>query len=284
MRVLDALRAEFGFALILPAHPRKDVVSSNGARKLTLHDVAGSGAITRGAELVLGLERLSHGYARLRILKDRDGDLPVGEALPLIFERGHGFRLDPKEEQTADDLEQRILNDTGGWRTVKEWARRTRHPRDAGEGSTRTTRRVRPRRVQGRTARPLTQSPLLQNCSRGPGAVGRSDAVATGGGDCSHCAHVYRRRGAGRSQRQRPQRQNIREQSPRRRLAGQPRSHPRNPRTRTRGPLPMTRAEGTASKRRAQHSSSRQLSARHLRRSRVLGPHARARARARKPK
>ena len=122
MRVLDGLRAEFGFALILPAHPRKDVVTSNGPRKLTLHDVAGSGAITRGAELVLGLERLSHGSARLRILKDRDGDLPVGEAFPLIFERGHGFRLDPKEEQAADDLEQRILNHTGGWRTVKEWA------------------------------------------------------------------------------------------------------------------------------------------------------------------
>src|SRR5438093_1458953 len=63
MRILDALRAKFGFALIMPAHPRKDVVASNGARKLTLHDVAGSGAITRGAEIVLGLERLSHGYA-----------------------------------------------------------------------------------------------------------------------------------------------------------------------------------------------------------------------------
>jgi hypothetical protein len=121
MRVLDGLRAEFGFALILPAHPRKDVVTSNGARKLTLHDVAGSGAITRGAEVVLGLERLSHGSARLRILKDRDGDLPVGEAFPLIFERGHGFCLDPKEEQAADDLEQRILDNAGSWRTVKEW-------------------------------------------------------------------------------------------------------------------------------------------------------------------
>jgi hypothetical protein len=122
MRVLDGLRAKFGFALILPAHPRKDVVTSNGARKLTLHDVAGSGAITRGAELVLGLERLSHGSARLRILKDRDGDLPVGEAFPLIFDRSHGFRLDPKEEQAADDFERRILDDSGGWRTVKEWA------------------------------------------------------------------------------------------------------------------------------------------------------------------
>jgi len=121
MRYLDGLRSRYGFALILPAHPRKEQ-TSNGARKLTLHDVSGSGAIVRGAELVLGLERLSHGYARLRILKDRDGDLPVGDAWPLIFTRGEGFKLDPKEEKTAEELDQRVLADTGGWRTVKEWA------------------------------------------------------------------------------------------------------------------------------------------------------------------
>lgn len=122
MRYLDALRARYGFALVLPAHPRKSQ-DSVGSRKLTLHDVAGSGAVVRGAELVLGLERLSHGYARLRILKDRDGDLPVGDAWPLIFTRGEGFKLDPKEEATADELEQRVHGDTSGqWRTSKEWA------------------------------------------------------------------------------------------------------------------------------------------------------------------
>lgn len=121
MRHLDALRASYGFALILPAHPRKEQ-ASNGARKLTLHDVAGSGAVVRGAEIVIGLERLSHGYARLRILKDRDGDLPVGDAWPLLFHRGEGFKLDPKEEETAEQLEERLLADNGDWRTVKEWA------------------------------------------------------------------------------------------------------------------------------------------------------------------
>lgn len=120
-RFLDALRAEYGFALVLPAHPRKDP-ASNGVRRLSIHDVHGSGAVTRGAELVLGLERLSHGYARLRILKDRDGDLPVGEAWPLLFDRDDGFRRDPKEEQMAEELEARLLADTGEWRTVKEWA------------------------------------------------------------------------------------------------------------------------------------------------------------------
>src|SRR5439155_13996056 len=96
--------------------------ASNPVRKLTLHDVSGSGAIVRGAELVIALERLSHGYARLRILKDRDGDLPVGETWPLVFSRSEGFKLDPKEERTAEELEQRIRADSGDWRTVKEWA------------------------------------------------------------------------------------------------------------------------------------------------------------------
>jgi energy-coupling factor transporter ATP-binding protein EcfA2 len=121
MRYLDGLRSRHGFALILPAHPRKDPTSS-GARKLTLHDVAGSGAVVRGAEVVVAIERLSHGYARLRILKDRDGDLSVGDTWPLIFTRGEGFKLDPKEEQTVEELEARVLADRGDWRTVKEWA------------------------------------------------------------------------------------------------------------------------------------------------------------------
>src|SRR3990167_8056728 len=35
MRKLDALRARHGFALILPAHPRKEAVGSSGPRRLT---------------------------------------------------------------------------------------------------------------------------------------------------------------------------------------------------------------------------------------------------------
>lgn len=122
MRYLDALRARYGFSLILPAHPRKETVASNGARKLSLSDVFGSGAVTRGAELVIGIERLSHGYARVRFLKDRDFDLPVGDTWPLIFSKDQGFKLDPKEEQTADELETRVVSASDAWRTVKEWA------------------------------------------------------------------------------------------------------------------------------------------------------------------
>ena len=124
MRHLDALRSRHGFALILPAHPRKDQTGRDGARKLKLDDVAGSGAVTRGAELVLGLERLSHGYARIRILKDRDGDLAVGEEWPLLFTRGEGFRLDPKADSGEHDLEERALElgSDGNWRLCREYA------------------------------------------------------------------------------------------------------------------------------------------------------------------
>ena len=124
MRALDGLRASYGFALLLPAHPRKDQSGRDGHRKLTIHDVSGSGAVTRGAEVVLAIERLSHGYARLRILKDRDGDLEVGEEWPLVFGREHGFSLDPKEQVEEEQLEQRILVNVGAGAllTAKEWA------------------------------------------------------------------------------------------------------------------------------------------------------------------
>jgi hypothetical protein len=125
MRRLDSLRSRYGFALILPAHPRKDVPGRNGARKLTLHDVAGSGAVVRGAEVVIAIERLSHGCARLRYLKDRDGELPVGESVALLFSPGDGFRLDPRETESQEQLEEsaRETGADGEWRTSKEWSK-----------------------------------------------------------------------------------------------------------------------------------------------------------------
>jgi KaiC/GvpD/RAD55 family RecA-like ATPase len=138
MRKLDALRATYGFALILPAHPRKEPSKSNGPRKLTIHDVAGSGVVVRGAEVVVGIERVAHGYGRLRFLKDRDGNLPIGEAWRLIFERGEGFRRDPRDLEPERDLRSELLTlgADGAWRTLKEW----KAPRDkggigAGEGA-----------------------------------------------------------------------------------------------------------------------------------------------------
>lgn len=125
MRQLDALRTTYGFALLLPAHPRKELAGKEGARRLTVHDVAGSGAVTRGAETVFGIERLAHGYARLRYLKDREGELPIGEHVSLLFDKERGFRLDPRDEQTDEAIEELVLATKSGWKTSSEWQKET---------------------------------------------------------------------------------------------------------------------------------------------------------------
>ena len=101
MRLLDRWRAEYGFALILTAHPRKPAVGQTV--KLTMHDLAGSGALTRGAEIVLGLERVFDGGSRLHFWKDRDSDLPTGASWNLLYDAA-GFRRDPKNEAPPRDL------------------------------------------------------------------------------------------------------------------------------------------------------------------------------------
>jgi hypothetical protein len=93
MRRLDGWREQHGFGLILTSHLRKPAAGA----KFTLAEVFGSSALTRGAEVVLGLRRLAPGYARIYFLKDRDGDLPVGESWGLLFDREAGYRRDPND-------------------------------------------------------------------------------------------------------------------------------------------------------------------------------------------
>jgi len=130
MRTLDALRTNHHFALLMPVHPRKSDGRSNGVRKLALEDVAGSGAIYRGAEVVIAIERLHHGHARLRYLKDRDGDMPIGETVPLTFTRGIGFEEDEapqQREHARTSLEEELLElaAQGFNGTSNEWRDRT---------------------------------------------------------------------------------------------------------------------------------------------------------------
>ena len=101
MRLLDRWRSEYGFALILPAHTRKPL--EPGAT-FTIHDISGSSALVRGAELVLGIRRLSNGYSRLLVFKDRDDTegLPVDPlgktGWGLVFDKKDGYRRDPRDE------------------------------------------------------------------------------------------------------------------------------------------------------------------------------------------
>ncbi|HXW59246.1 MAG TPA: AAA family ATPase [Solirubrobacteraceae bacterium] len=94
MRQLDRWREHFGFALILLVHTRKPPAGA----KFTMHEFFGSSAYLRGAEIVLGLQLVRHGYSRLHFFKDRDGDLPIRKAWGLLFDREHGYRRDPDDE------------------------------------------------------------------------------------------------------------------------------------------------------------------------------------------
>ncbi len=104
MRRFDEWRERFGFALALPMHCRKPPLGG----KFTMHEFFGSSAYLRGAEVVLGLQRLRPGYARLHFFKDRDGDLPVGEAWGLVFDRKGGFRRDPEDGKAKPTAPERV--------------------------------------------------------------------------------------------------------------------------------------------------------------------------------
>ena len=114
MRVLDSWRADYGFGLVIPMHLRKP--PPQGA-KLTMHDVFGSSGVLRGAEVVLGIERLRDGYSHLHYWKDRDGDLPIGSKWGLIFTRENGYIRDPKDgekkESTVDKVRQLLVEEPG---------------------------------------------------------------------------------------------------------------------------------------------------------------------------
>lgn len=105
MRRFDRWRERFGFALPLPVHLRKPIPGE----KFSIHDVFGSSAYVRGAEVVLGLRRVSNGFAELHFFKDRDGDLPVGDKWGLLFDRDSGFRRAPDEVESEEEIAERLL-------------------------------------------------------------------------------------------------------------------------------------------------------------------------------
>jgi hypothetical protein len=104
MRRFDAWREQYRFALTMPVHCRKPPVGA----KFSMHEFFGSSAYLRGAEVVLGLQRLSDGYGRLHFFKDRDGDLPVGDSWGLFFSREEGFRRDPDDGKPKLSATERI--------------------------------------------------------------------------------------------------------------------------------------------------------------------------------
>ena len=113
MRRFDKWRDELRFALILPVHLRKPPPGS----KFSLNEFFGSSAYLRGAEVVVGIQRVSDGYSRLHFFKDRDGDLPVPAAWGLLFDQEQGYRRDPKDgagEPSCKDRVRDLLTENPG--------------------------------------------------------------------------------------------------------------------------------------------------------------------------
>jgi len=111
MRRLDRWRDQHRFALLMLVHLRKP--PPLGA-KFSLHEFFGSGAYLRGAEVAIGIRRMTPGYSRLHFFKERDGDLPVGGSWGLVFDRKDGFRRDPddgKDRETALNKVRNALED-----------------------------------------------------------------------------------------------------------------------------------------------------------------------------
>lgn len=130
MAVLDRLRMEYRFALVMGMHARKPTPKV----RFGMADAFGSTAWTRGAETVLGVERPGPGVTRLSNLKDRVGmgDLvtpafPVDARLMLSYSREHGFEFRHDQQQRSPSLDRMILALEGepDGLTVSEFCTRT---------------------------------------------------------------------------------------------------------------------------------------------------------------
>lgn len=120
MRRLDKWRDEMGFVLLIPMHLRKLDPRATDPR---MDDVFGSGGLTRGAEVVLGIKRNAPGKSTLYFWKDRDGDMhEFGEKWKLIFTREDGFERSPedKEPEMTVVVERAFLTSGGGVMTLKD--------------------------------------------------------------------------------------------------------------------------------------------------------------------
>ena len=100
VREIQRLRTEYGFALILPMHPRKPGVAPQG---LTMHDLYGSAVWSWWAEQIIMLRRPANSLQSiLGFEKDRIGDgPPIGSRWNLDFTPGKGFRR--AAEDAGDD-------------------------------------------------------------------------------------------------------------------------------------------------------------------------------------
>ena len=119
MRRLDRWRDEHGFCLVIPMHLRK---MDPRATDPTMDDIFGSGGLTRGAEVVLGLRKNAPGRSTLYFWKDRDGDLHEESKWKLTFTMEDGFERDPDDKgpEPQEVIERAMLHNGAGVMSVKQ--------------------------------------------------------------------------------------------------------------------------------------------------------------------
>lgn len=119
MRRLDGWRDEHGFCLVIPMHLRK--MDPKVADPI-MDDIFGSGGLTRGAEVVLGIKRFAPGRSTLYFWKDRDGDLHEHDKWRLTFSHEDGFErvIDDTAPETTLLVERAFLGSGGGIMNLKE--------------------------------------------------------------------------------------------------------------------------------------------------------------------
>ncbi len=119
MRKIDKWRSDHGFCLWIPMHLRKTDPKSPDP---SMDDIFGSGSLTRGAEVVLGLRKNAPGKSTLYFWKDRDGDLHEESKWKLLFTMEDGFERDPEDKgpPAEEVIARAFLHHGGKTMSVKE--------------------------------------------------------------------------------------------------------------------------------------------------------------------
>lgn len=124
MRLFDRWRAEYGFAFVMPVHTRKGDKKAPGGQP-TLDDIFGSGAFSRGAEVILGLRQGEPGWSRMYVWKHRPGELNKNTHIDMAFDRETGFsRVFREGTETVQQMVESILARNPHGMTTDELAER----------------------------------------------------------------------------------------------------------------------------------------------------------------
>lgn len=109
MKLFDRWRTEYDFAFVMPVHTRKGD-KKNPGNAPTLDDIFGSGAFSRGAEVILGLRQGEPGWSRLFVWKHRPGGLQKGTHIDMSFDRDKGFsRVHREQTETVAQMVESLL-------------------------------------------------------------------------------------------------------------------------------------------------------------------------------